>query len=202
VVDHLWAVALASLIGFFGNEVVAIYRCRIGKEINSAALVADGYHARADGLTSLAVFLGALGLWLGIPWADPLIGAIITGTILCIVWSSAKAVFCRLIDGVDPRAASEVKMAVAHVAGVKEVTGVRLRWLGHELHAEIDLTVSDELSVKEGHEIAKEVQHQLMHRLSYLSKANLHIDPMAYSGEEHHHIGVHRHGNLPLHLHL
>ncbi|MCX6674206.1 MAG: cation diffusion facilitator family transporter, partial [Methanothrix sp.] len=90
VVNNLWAVALASLIGFFGNEIVAVYRCRTGKEINSAALMADGCHARVDGLTSLAVFVGALGIWLGYPWADPLIGIIITFAILGIVWSSVK----------------------------------------------------------------------------------------------------------------
>ncbi|WP_332881534.1 cation diffusion facilitator family transporter [Methanosarcina horonobensis] len=59
-VDFLWAVAAASIIGFLGNELVAKYRIRIGKEIGSAALIADGYHARADGFTSLAVLFGAL----------------------------------------------------------------------------------------------------------------------------------------------
>ena len=202
VVDHLWAVALAALIGFVGNEAVAVYRCRTGKDINSAALMADGCHARVDGLTSLAVFLGALGVWLGYPWADPFIGVIITFAILGIVWSSVKVVFCRLIDGVDPRVVDEVKEAASHVAGVKEVTNVRVRWLGHQLHAEINLAVSDDLSVKDGHEIAKEVRHQLMHHLSYLSGATIHVDPLRASGEEHHHLGEHRHGDLPLHLHL
>jgi len=202
VVNNLWAVAVASLIGFFGNEIVAVYRCRTGKDINSAALVADGYHARVDGLTSLAVFIGALGIWLGYPWADPVIGIIITFAILGIVWSSVRVVFCRLIDGVDPEVADEVRETACHVLGVKEVTDVRVRWLGHQLHAEINLAVSDELSVKDGHEIAKEVRHQLMHHLSYLSGATIHVDPLRASGEEHHHLGEHRHGELPLHLHL
>jgi len=202
VVNNLWAVAVASLIGFFGNEIVAVYRCRTGKDINSAALVADGYHARVDGLTSLAVFIGALGIWLGYPWADPVIGIIITFAILGIVWSSVRVVFCRLIDGVDPEVADEVRETACHVLGVKEVTDVRVRWLGHQLHAEINLAVSDELSVKDGHEIAKEVRHQLMHHLSYLSGATIHVDPLSASGEEHHHLGEHRHGELPLHLHL
>ncbi|MHB8117984.1 MAG: cation diffusion facilitator family transporter [Methanothrix sp.] len=202
VVNNLWVVALASLIGFFGNEIVAVYRCRTGKDINSAALMADGYHARVDGLTSLAVFLGALGVWLGYSWADPLIGVIITFAILGIVWSSVKVVFCRLIDGVDPAVIDEVKEAASHVSGVKEVTNVRVRWLGHQLHAEINLAVSDDLSVKEGHEIAKEVQHQLMHHLSDLLRATIHVDPLRASGEENHHTGEHRHGDLPLHLHL
>ena len=200
-VDHLWAVALAALIGFVGNEAVAVYRCRTGKDINSAALMADGCHARVDGLTSLAVFLGALGVWLGYPWADPFIGIIITFAILGIVWSSVKVVFCRLIDGVDTGVVDEVKEATSHVSGVKEVTNVRVRWLGHQLHAEINLAVSDDLSVRDGHEIAKEVRHQLMHHLSYLSEATIHVDPLRASGEEHHHLGEHRHGDLPLNLH-
>ncbi len=202
IVTNLWAVALASLIGFIGNEAVAVYRCRTGKEINSAALVADGCHARVDGLTSLAVFIGALGVWLGYPWADPLIGFIITFAILGIVWSSVKVVFCRLIDGVDPEVVDDVREAASHVAGVEEVTDVRVRWLGHQLHAEINLAVSDEISLKEGHEIAKEVQHQLLHHLSYLSGATIHVDPLKSSGEQHHHQGEHKHGDLPLHLHL
>jgi cation diffusion facilitator family transporter len=202
VVDHLWAVALASLIGFIGNEAVAVYRCRTGQDINSAALVADGDHARVDGLTSLAVFLGALCVWMGYPWADPLIGILITLVILGVVWSSVKVVFCRLIDGVDPGVVDDVREAASHVTGVKEVTNVRVRWLGHQLHAEINLAVSDELTLEEGHEIAKEVQHQLIHRLSYLSGATIHVDPLKASGEENHHQGEHKHGDLPLHLHL
>ena len=201
-VSHLFEVALAALIGFIGNEAMAVYRCRVGNEINSAALVADGCHARVDGLASLAVFFGAIGIWMGYSWMDPLIGIVITGAILYIVWNSAKVVFCRLIDGVDPEVVDEIKESASHVAGVKDVTNVRVRWLGHQLHAEINLAVSDELSVDIGHEIAKEVRHQLMHRLSYLSGTTIHVDPSRASGEEHHVMGEHAHGDLPLHLHL
>jgi cation diffusion facilitator family transporter len=204
VVTHLWEVALAALIGFLGNEAVAIYRRRVGNEINSAALVADGCHARVDGLASLAVFLGAIGIWMGYSWMDPLIGIVIIGAILCIVWNSAKVVFCRLMDGVEPGVVDEVKAVTSHVAGVKEVTDVRVRWLGHQLHAEINLAVSDDLSVKEGHEIAKEVQHQLMHHLGCISRTTItiHVDPLRDSGEEHHSPGEHAHGSVPPHHHL
>jgi len=96
----------------------------------------------------------------------------------------------------------EVKEVASHIAGVKEVTDVRVRWLGHQLQAEINMAVSDDLFVKEGHEIAKEVRQQLMHHLIYLSGATIHVDPLRASGEEHHHLGEHRHGDLPLYLHL
>ena len=200
-VEYLWAVIIASIIGFLGNEAVALFRIKVGKEINSAALVADGYHARVDGLTSLAVLFGAVGVWLGYPLADPIVGLLITAAIFRIVWEAGKAVFTRLLDGVDPEVIDEIKHAVNHTQGVSDITEVRVRWLGHRLHAELNIAVSPELSVEKGHEIAKEVQHQLLHHLSYLSNATIHIDPMNASGERHHRIAEHVHGDFPSHSH-
>jgi cation diffusion facilitator family transporter len=200
-VEHLWAVAIASIIGFAGNELVAIFRIRVGKEINSAALVADGYHARVDGLTSLGVLFSAVGLWLGYPFADPIIGLLITAAILPLVWESGKAVLGRLLDGVDPEVIDEVTHAINHTQGVRDVTEVRLRWSGHRLHAEVNLAVNPKLSVAEGHAIAVEARHQLLHRLPYLSNVNIHIDPEDLSGEEHHRIKDHSHEGLAAHSH-
>ncbi|GBC95918.1 putative cation efflux system protein [bacterium HR16] len=200
-VQHLWAVVLASLIGFAGNELVAAFRIRVGKQINSAALVADGYHARVDALTSLGVLAGAVGVWLGYPVADPVVGLLITLAILGIVWESAKAVLTRMLDGVDPEVIDEIKHAVNHAPGVVEVTDVRARWLGHRLHAEVNLAVSPDLSVEEGHHIAVEAKHQLLHHLPYLWNVTVHVDPEHLSGEVHHTIGQHAHGEAGLHLH-
>jgi len=200
-VEYLWAVILASVIGFAGNEIVAIFRIRIGKEINSAALVADGYHARVDGLTSLAVLLGVIGVWLGFPQADPVIGLLITLVILKIAWDSSKAVFSRLLDGVEPKIIDELKNAAGHIQGVHEVSEVRGRWLGHRLHAELNITVRSELSVRQGHAVALEVRHELLHHLDYLSNVTIHVDPDDVSGEEHHRIEKHAHDGLPIHSH-
>jgi cation diffusion facilitator family transporter len=200
-VGFLWAVVVASVIGFVGNEVVAVFRIRVGREIGSAALVADGYHARTDGWTSLAVLLGAIGVWLGYPLADPIIGLLITGAILVIVWQSGKAVFTRLLDGVDPRVIEEIRDAASQVPGVKEVAEVRARWSGHGLHAEVNVAVDPELSVAEGHEIAREVNHRLLHHLVYLRKVVIHIDPVQEAGEDHHRITAHSHDGLPTHSH-
>ncbi|MEW6517648.1 MAG: cation diffusion facilitator family transporter [candidate division FCPU426 bacterium] len=200
-IGHLGVVAAAAVIGFLGNEGVALFRIKVGKEIGSAALVADGNHARVDGLTSLAVLGGVLGVWLGFPLADPIIGLLITLAILFIVWDSARTVFSRLLDGVNPEVVDEIKHAVGHVPGVKEVAEVRCRWLGHQLHAEVNLAVDSHLTVAEGHAIAKEARHQLLHHLKHLSGATLHIDPIDALGEEHHHIPSHAHDNLPEHSH-
>jgi len=201
-IEYLWAVMAASVIGFLGNEMVAVFRIKVGKEIGSAALIADGYHARVDGWTSLAVLVGSLGVWLGYPLADPFVGLLITIAILGIVWQSAKAVFTRLLDGVEPEIIHEIRHAAHHIPEVLEVTEVRARWIGHRLHAELNIAVSPELSVERGHEIAKEVRHQLLHHLSYLANATIHIDPVNASGEEHHDIAEHVHDNLLAHSHL
>jgi cation diffusion facilitator family transporter len=200
-IGYLWAVALASIIGFLGNEAIALFRIKVGKEIGSAALVADGYHARVDGLTSLAVLGGAIGVWLGFPLADPIVGMIITIAILYIVWESAKSVFIRLLDGVDPLVVDEIRRVANHVKGVEDVAEIRVRWLGHRLHAEVNISVDAYLSVARGHEIAREARHQLLHHLKYLSGVTVHIDPANASGEEYHRIVNHKHGDFSEHSH-
>jgi cation diffusion facilitator family transporter len=200
-IRFLWAVAVASVIGFIGNEVVAQFRMKVGREIGSAALVADGQHARVDGLTSLAVLFGAIGVWLGFPLADPIVGLIITVAILRIVWESGKSIFTRMLDGVDPEVVDEIEDAVIDTPGVKGVSEVRVRWLGHRLHAELNVAVSPKLSVEKGHKISNDVRHRLLHRLRYLSNATIHIDPINASGEVHHRIDRHTHDRLPAHSH-
>jgi len=200
-VGFLWAVAAASLVGFIGNEAVAVFRIRVGREIGSAALIADGYHARTDGWTSLAVLAGAIGVWLGYPLADPIVGLLIAAAILVIVWQSGRAVFTRLLDGVDPTVIEEIRHASSHVPGVEDVSEVRARWLGHRLRAEVNIAVDPELSVAEGHAVAREVNHRLMHELGYLDMAVVHVDPVQEAGEEHHSIATHSHDGLPPHSH-
>lgn len=200
-VRHLWAVAAASAAGFLGNEAVAVYRVRVGKEIGSAALVADGRHAHADALTSLAVLLGAGGVWLGYPVADPAVGLLITVIILRIVWETGKEVFVRLLDGSDPAAVGEIRAAASSVPGVLDVSDVRVRWAGHRMYAEVNLAVDGSRSVSEGHEIATEVRHRMLHRLRYLSDATIHVDPPQASGIARHQPAPHEHDDLPGHSH-
>ena len=185
-VTHLGAIIVASIIGFAGNEVVALFRIRVGREIGSAALIADGYHARTDGWTSLAVLFGAVGVYYGYPKADPIIGLLITVAILVIVWQSAKTVVSRMIDGVDTGVIDKLEHAAQHVSGVAKVTDARARWIGHRMRAEVSVAVDPELTVAEGHRIAKEVEHELRHELAFLSSAIVHVDPATEAGEVFH----------------
>jgi cation diffusion facilitator family transporter len=199
-IEYLWAVAAASVVGFTGNEVVAVFRIRVGRQIESAALVADGYHARVDAWTSLAVLFGALGVWLGFPLADPIVGVLISLAIARIVWQSGRMVFTRMLDGVDPEVVEKIREAANHTAGVEQVTEVRARWLGHHLHAELNVAVASSLPVAAGHTVAKEVRHRLLQRLPYVSSVVVHVDPVEEAGEAFHHIAEHAHNGLPRHL--
>jgi cation diffusion facilitator family transporter len=186
----LW-VAMAALVGFIGNEAVATFRIRVGNEIGSAALLADGQHARIDGLTSLAVLLGVLGVWLGFPLADPIVGIVITIAILFIVKDTAMVIWNRIMDAVDPEIASAIYHAASSVAGVEEVHDVRVRWLGHRLETELHIMVNEDLPTKESHRIAEEVRHALFHAQPRLAMVNVHVDPCGHGGEDAHNLTAH-----------
>jgi cation diffusion facilitator family transporter len=180
-------VAAAGVVGFLGNEAVAVYRTRIGRQINSAALIADGYHARTDGLTSLAVVLGAVGVWLGFPLADPIVGLLITVAIFGIVWQSAKAVFTRMLDGIEPEVIAEVRHAAKHVPGIRRVLDVRARWLGHRLHAELDVALDGVLSVADAEAVAAALERELLAHIPALAAAHIRVRPHDSHGSGLHH---------------
>jgi cation diffusion facilitator family transporter len=179
-------VAAAAVIGFAGNEWVARYRIKVGKEIGSAALVADGLHARTDGFTSLAVLLGAGGAALGFPVADPVVGLLITIAIGFVLRDAAREIYHRLMDAVDPALVDDAERILATVDGVRGVESVRLRWIGHALHAEVEILVDHDMSVVAAHKVAVEAEHRLIHDLPRLRAATVHTDPDGPDGADHH----------------
>ena len=130
---------------------MALYRIRVGRDIGSAALVADGYHARTDGLTSLAVIVGALGVAAGYPLADPLVGLLITAVILVVLRQATSQMLGRLMDAVEPELVDQVEDIARAVPGVQGLGPVRLRWVGHALEASLTITVDRDHTVGEGH---------------------------------------------------
>ena len=176
-VGYVGWVAAAGFVGFVGNELVAIYRIRVGRRIGSAALIADGLHARTDGLTSLAVVAGAAGVALGFPLADPIVGLLITVAILAILRTVARDIFRRLMDGVDPQLVDAAEAALAAEPGVTGVRSVRMRWIGHRLHAEAELDIDPATSITDAHRIAHEAEHTLTHAVPKLTSALVHAYP-------------------------
>jgi len=190
-IANVGVVLAAGILGFLGNEAVAIYRIRVGRKIGSAALVADGLHARTDGFTSLAVAAGAIGVMAGFPLADPIVGLLITIAILLVLKGAARDIYRRLMDAVEPELVDTAEASLRTVPGVQGVGAFRLRWLGHRLRAETDITVDSGLSVAEGHAIAVEAEHQLLHAVPRLDAATVHVNPGQIEGQEPHEVMAH-----------
>ena len=177
---------MPQLIGFAGNEIVARYRVRVGRKIGSAALVADGLHARADGFTSLAVLLGAGGVAIGWNWADPVVGLVITVAILAVLRQAALEIYRRLMDAVDPALVDQAEQTLRTTPGVLGIGQVRLRWIGHQLRAECEVIVDGAASAIQAHQVAVSAEHALLHALPRLTAAIVHADPDAAGGDDHH----------------
>jgi cation diffusion facilitator family transporter len=181
-VSHLPAVAIAAALGFAGNELAARYRIGTGRRVGSAALVADGLHARTDGFTSLAVLSGAGGLALGWRWADPVVGLLITVAILAAGGQAAREVGRRLMDSVDPALTERAEATLRATPGVLDVGRVRLRWVGRSLRAETDIAVDPACSVVQAHDVAVRAEHALIHAIPRFAAASVHADPLDDAG--------------------
>jgi len=181
----------AALIGVAGNELLAQYKISVGKRINSVSLIADGHHSRIDGLTSLAAFIGLIGVKLGFPKADPIAGIVITIVIVTVVFSTSRGVLQRLLDAVDPHVVPSIVTTATAVPGVEEVTDVRARWVGHTLHVVMNIEVDAELTLSKAHAIAEEVRHRLFHDVKGISEVVVHTDPSSASGDHHQEMAHH-----------
>jgi cation diffusion facilitator family transporter len=157
-VGNLGWVFAAGLIGFAGNELVAMYRIRVGRRIGSAALVADGVHARTDGFTSLAVVAGAIGIWLGFPLADPIVGLLISVAIGVLLWGTARDIGRRLMDGIDPALVERAEHALEPVA---PGSSIRMRWMGHRLHVEVLTVYAPEVTVADVAHVQEQIEDEL-----------------------------------------
>src|SRR5450756_1181719 len=196
-ITYAWVLLAAGLIGFAGNDLVAIYRIRVGNKIGSAALVADGLHARTDGFTSLAVVFGAIGVMAGFPLADPIVGLLITVAILLVLRGAARDIYRRLMDAVDPALVDAAEAALRDVPGVRSVDSVQLRWIGHRMRVETTLTVDHALNIVQAHAIADQAHHQLIHRVPRLDDATVHVNPATLSGVDHHAATEHHRAPTP-----
>ena len=181
----------AALVGVIGNEALAQYKISVGKRINSVPLIADGQHSRIDGLTSLAAFVGLIGVRLGLPIADPIAGIVITVVIVTVVYSTSRSVMQRLLDAVDPRIVPSIMNKAEEVPGVEAVTDVRARWVGHTLHVIMNIEVDPEMTLAKAHAIAEEVRHRLFHSINGISEAIIHTDPSSESGDHHQSVAHH-----------
>ena len=170
-ITHLGWVSAAAIVGFIGNEAVAWIRIRTGRQIGSAALVADGQHSRVDGLTSLMVLVGVLGTKMGFPLIDPLVGLLIALVILFIMWNSARSIWFRLLDAIEPEHLDRIRHVVLQTPGARSISRIRARWSGHRITSEIDLEVDPDWSIGDTAAFTKNLQNTLHQQLPFLGEA-------------------------------
>jgi cation diffusion facilitator family transporter len=189
LIDQIPWVIAAGVVGALGNELVARYRIRVGNSIGSEALITDGRHARTDALTSLAVVAAGIGAAFGQSWVDPVAGLVVAIPILWLLARSARRTFRRLIDGIEPEVVAAAASTIAQVEGVESVEDLRVRWHGHQLRIAASISVDAALTVKEGHDIAHRVEHELHHAFTTPVVATLHVEPSNHP--ERHEITAH-----------
>ena len=168
-------IALAALVGFVGNELVALMQIRVGRRIGSDAMIADGQHALIDGLTSLAVLIAVIGTLIGLPILDPIVGVVIAIAIVGITWNAVKAVWYRMMDAVDPHLVEHVEDHIRALEGVDAVLTLRLRWVGHRMYGVIKVAVPADASLADSQRIILAVQHESGHVIPQLEELTVQI---------------------------
>lgn len=182
LIDHIPWVIAAGIVGAAGNEFVARYRIKVGREIGSEALISDGQHARSDALTSLAVVVAGIGAAFGAAWVDPVAGIVVAGAMLWLLGRTARRMLRRLMDGVEPAVVDDVEDSIRSVPGVRDATDLRVRWHGHQLNVAVSICIDPDVTVHEGHDMAHEVEHALHHRFTFPVQAIVHVEPHGHAG--------------------
>jgi len=137
------------------------------------------------------VVVGVVGVWLGFPRADAIVGLLIGVAILWILVSSMRTVGKRLMDGVDEGVVELLTAAATVVDGVEGVDRVRARWSGHRIEGDASIRVSSDLDVVDAHRIADEVEHAMLHAVPHVEAIVVHLHPVAVADDELHELSGH-----------
>jgi cation diffusion facilitator family transporter len=181
--NSLGWVAAAAIIGFAGNELAAIIQIRTGKSIGSDAMIANGLHARTDGLTSLAVLVAAIGAFLGYPIVDAIIGILMGIVILFITRDAAKSMWYRLMDAVDPIIVERAEAVIKEHPDVKGIQRLQMRWIGHRLQAEAVISIESDLNAAQCNVISEHISHHLYHEIPNLAETTIAVVPWSPDGK-------------------
>ena len=174
---YLFLGMVVALITLVGKEAIAHYKIGLGREIESVSLVADGKHDRSDALTSLGVFLGLFGVWLGYPILDPVFGFAITGAIILMTVHLARDIVARLLDTIDPETSGRIMEVATSVEGVRGIHSLRARWAGHKIFCEMHVTVDDELNICDAHRIGVNVVDRIKSQMPSVEQVLVHLGP-------------------------
>ncbi len=155
--SHVGYGIAAAAVGILGNQIVARYKLRVGRRIQSATLIADAQHSWLDALSSAGAMIGLIGVAAGLPWADAVAGLIVTAFICHVGFEVTRDLLRHLMDGVEPGVLTTSVAAACQVSGV-EHAHVRGRWMGGTLLIEVDGFVAPGTTVEAGEAIGQDVE--------------------------------------------
>ncbi|HZG57264.1 cation diffusion facilitator family transporter [Paenibacillus sp.] len=177
----IWALVAAIVV----KEILFRYKFRLGKELNSQALIATAWDHRSDVMASGAALVGVAGSVLGgrygigwLAYADPVAGLLVAGLVLLMGYRLIMEAIHNTLDHVlHTEDAEELVQAAQHVKGVITVDELRAREHGHYVIVDAKISVNPRITVLEGHDIAKAVKHELMNKFSHVSDVFVHVNP-------------------------
>lgn len=180
-----WYALIALAISIIVKEILFQYNHRLGKRLSSQALVAAAWDHRTDVFASLAALVGVAGAlygtWQGIPWMyylDPVASMVVAGFVIRIGYKLIKDSIHNTLDHVlHKEDAEELLKSILNIRGVLTVDDLRAREHGHYIIVDVKISVNPQITVLEGHDIAKAVKNDLMDRFSQVSDVFVHVNP-------------------------
>jgi len=172
----LYAAGFSILV----KEALFWYTHQIGKRLRSPALIANAWHHRSDALSSVAVFIGVGATYLNPDWhlADAFAAVFVTFFIVRVGINLVWSAFRELSDTAPDRKVLElISLQTLKVAGVRQVHDLRARHSGPEIFVELHVVVDPNLTVREGHDIAREVKARLLVEFNDVTRVIIHVDP-------------------------
>ena len=160
--SHLPLGMLAATIGIVGNQMVARYKLKVGREIKSAPLIVDARHSMLDALASGGALLGLIGVALGFRVADPLAGFAIALLIVRIGVVATRDVVSRLMDANDEELGRAVLAAIDRIPAVKAVSDLRVRWLGRQVEVRIRVHLPATMPFSAAHDVTHQVERAVL----------------------------------------
>lgn len=182
-ISRIGVAMAAAGLGLVANGFAGFYKIRVGRRIGSEPLVADGKHALADGLSSVAAFGGLVAVKAGYAVADPVAAFVVVLAIIAVAVDATRRVLARLVDAVDPTIVGQIEHVAKHTQGVASIGRVQARWAGRSLYVTLTVAAEGSQTLDDAHAIAESVAHHILHEVPGVAQVDVHVDPWEPHGE-------------------
>lgn len=169
---------IAAIISIIIKEGMYWYTIKTARKIKSISMEADAWHHRSDAFSSIGTFVGILGAQLGFPALDPIAGIVVS---IFIVKVGVDLYIKSVKELIDESASEELiilmKEKIYSIEGVEEIKSLKSRIFGNKIYVDLEIFVDQDITVKEGHDIAEKVHDKLEKEIQDIKHCMVHIEP-------------------------